>query len=375
MARLRKIKGRYFAYFYDRHRTPREKSFPLRVSLKSAAEKKLRELIRARDESRFDPWSPNPFGGAYRLTYEVAGQAFLGEKAHLRPKTQEAYSLALRGLGALLPTGILLCDVSAKPVRAYVEAAGVTASTQRHRYRHLAVFFRWAVEAGHLDGVDGKTANPMDSVRLPKEQKKVAAFLTPEGLERLLAAVDADFAMKRAEGLARDGQCKWIKDVVLVAVGTGLRLGEVCALRWGAVDLEHRMLTVRSGDDFVTKSGHERAVPLAGDALAVLERLAAQRDASGEGDRRDFVLVMPSGKPLRPNYVSRRFKHYARLAKLPESIRFHSLRHTTASWLTMRGVPLPVTQRILGHSSITVTERYAHLAPEVMHEAMRSTFE
>src|SRR5690606_33878900 len=61
-------------------------------------------------------------------------------------------------------------------------------------------------------------------------------------------------------------------------------------------------------------------------------------------------------------------------AKLPKGVHFHTLRHTTASWLTMRGVPLAVTQAVLGHHSIAVTERYSHLAPDVMKAAMHQAF-
>ncbi|NNE45536.1 MAG: tyrosine-type recombinase/integrase [Rhodothermales bacterium] len=62
------------------------------------------------------------------------------------------------------------------------------------------------------------------------------------------------------------------------------------------------------------------------------------------------------------------------LAMLPENIRFHSLCHTCASWLVQRGVALPVVQAILGHSSIQVTQRYAHLARDVLQSATQSAF-
>ncbi len=160
------------------------------------------------------------------------------------------------------------------------------------------------------------------------------------------------------------------KDLVLLAVGTGLRLGELAALRWSAVDFETGFLTVRSGEGFRTKSGHERAVPLAGDAQEVLLRLSSEREDDLDGP----VVTYGDGRPIVAKYASKRFKRYVRLAKLPEQIRFHSLRHTCASWLVMRGVPLLIVQQILGHSSIQVTERYAHLAPDVMKAAMHQAF-
>lgn len=81
-----------------------------------------------------------------------------------------------------------------------------------------------------------------------------------------------------------------------------------------------------------------------------------------------------AGGPLDPSYASKRFKYYVRASSLPESIRFHSLRHTCASWLVMRGVNLRIVQAVLGRSDIQVTQQYAHLAPDVMKAAIHQAF-
>lgn len=65
---------------------------------------------------------------------------------------------------------------------------------------------------------------------------------------------------------------------------------------------------------------------------------------------------------------------YVREANLSEKYRFHSLRHTCASWLVQRGISLPIVQAILGHRDVRVTQRYAHLAPDVMTSAMQQAF-
>lgn len=162
----------------------------------------------------------------------------------------------------------------------------------------------------------------------------------------------------------------WLADVVRVAVATGLRLGELRYLRWSWVDFETGFITVRRTGDFIPKSGSERSIPMVGDALEVLTRLAAQRTDDVDG----YAFTGTRGGRLNGNHVSRRFKYYVRLAKLPERTRFHSLRHTCASWLVQRGVSLPIVQAILGHSTIRVTQRYAHLAPDVMQAAMQEAF-
>ena len=164
----------------------------------------------------------------------------------------------------------------------------------------------------------------------------------------------ADYELKRREKRALPGQITWLADVVRVAVATGMRLGEVISMRWGWVDFETGFITICNHGDFRTKSGDERPIPMVGDALDVLQRLSAERTDDLDG----LVLAGVGGGSLNPNYVSRRIKYYVRLAKLPEHIRFHSLRHTCASWLVQRGVSLPIVQAILGHSTMRVTQRY-----------------
>jgi site-specific recombinase XerD len=80
--------------------------------------------------------------------------------------------------------------------------------------------------------------------------------------------------------------------------------------------------------------------------------------------RSEFVFPNYSGTQLHRQYLSRRFKHFVREAKLPEVINFHSTRHTAASWLAERGASIEAIRLYLGHSSVRVTERYMHLAPD-----------
>lgn len=86
------------------------------------------------------------------------------------------------------------------------------------------------------------------------------------------------------------------------------------------------------------------------------------------------VFTDRNGKAVRANRVSKRFKAMAEKAELDDRLHFHSLRHTTGSWLAMRGVPIQQIQSILGHSTSRVTERYSHLAPKALDKAMEETF-
>ena len=72
--------------------------------------------------------------------------------------------------------------------------------------------------------------------------------------------------------------------------------------------------------------------------------------------------------------MSKRFLHYVRLAKLPEGLSFHSLRHTYISWMIMAGVPVPVVQKLAGHADLKTTMGYVHLAPDSLRGAVQRVF-
>ncbi|WP_118831056.1 tyrosine-type recombinase/integrase [Salinibacter ruber] len=93
-----------------------------------------------------------------------------------------------------------------------------------------------------------------------------------------------------------------------------------------------------------------------------------------EKEIRDAVFTDRNEKGIRPGRVTKRFEKMARKADLGERIYFHSLRHTTGSWLAVQGVPMQHIQPILSHSDSTVTEKYSHLAPKTHDRAMEETF-
>jgi len=352
MASIRKIKGRYYGYFYDPGRHPARKSVPLRTGLKSAAEKQLRRLEQDYAGGSYDPWVPRKYSQGQTVADAFA--LFLHDRSQLRPKSIEAYTSAVKGLTRRLSPGILLKHVDAGSIRPYMEDSRVAQATQRHRGLHLRVFFNWAKRKGLLDD------NPFDRLELPKAQNKIAEFLTPTQLQKLLTT------MSDAGG----SEITWLTNLVLFAVNTGLRRGELISLTRTSVDLESNIVTVRNTKDFSTKSGHERSIPLSTDSRKILLHLL---DVNSP-EQNSQIFRGPYGRPLTGDYVSKRFKYFVRLAGLSESIRFHSLRHTCASWLVMRGVSIPIVQAIMGHRDFSTTIGYAHLAPDVLQASIDQAF-
>jgi integrase len=154
----------------------------------------------------------------------------------------------------------------------------------------------------------------------------------------------------------------WFRNVVIVAVLTGMRRGEILNLRWSDVDLEKRVIKIESTGNFRTKMGKRRIVPMNPQVLWIIEHL--------DGTTKNEFVFAYNGRRIQERTLSLRFKRLVRQLKLDDKMHFHSLRHTFASWLVQGGATLYEVQRLLGHSSSKVTEIYSHLQPEQMHNTV-----
>jgi len=156
------------------------------------------------------------------------------------------------------------------------------------------------------------------------------------------------------------------KGMVVTAMKTGLRQGELLALRWEDIDLVSGLLRVRRsvtrGVVTVPKSGKGREVPLGDEVLAVLK---AERHLRGP-----LVFCTADGRMFKKNECKHPIWRACKRAGLRQ-ISWHVLRHTFASHLVMRGAAMKVVQELLGHATIEMTNRYSHLSPEVPRDAVR----
>jgi integrase len=210
-------------------------------------------------------------------------------------------------------------------------------------------------------------AHPCGSVKpITTDNTGRVRYLTPDEETRLRAALAARDTTRHARRdaanvwrLAR-GYPAWpthgrypdhLTPIVLVALNTGLRRGEILGLRGADLDLVRAQLTVRGTG---AKSGQTRYVPLNQEALDALR-------AWPTADPKAYVFAgRTAGEPL--DGIKTAWLGVAKAAKLKE-FTFHDLRHTFASKLVMRGVDLNTVRELLGHADITMTLRYAHLAP------------
>ena len=140
--------------------------------------------------------------------------------------------------------------------------------------------------------------------------------------------------------------------MVLLSINTGMRRGEVFNLKWENVNLERAIITI---DGDFSKSGKTRHIPLNTEAFNVLKTWKKERNHP--------TLVFPSKNGRKFNNIKRSWAGLLKEANI-ENFRWHDLRHHFASRLVMSGVDLNTVRELLGHSDMTMTLRYAHLAPE-----------
>ncbi len=152
---------------------------------------------------------------------------------------------------------------------------------------------------------------------------------------------------KRAFNLSVSPQ--WLKDFLIFAIWTGLRLGNIIGLKRRDVNLKNRTVYIER-----TKNGEPLIIPLHDRAFEVLKRRLKVKYLE-----HDYVFTSPEGKPIEPNNLRRSFRIALKRAGI-ENLRIHDPRHTFGTRLAQAGVDLYTIARLLGHKDIRTTQRYAH---------------
>lgn len=215
-------------------------------------------------------------------------------------------------------------------------AAGVAKGTINRQRSCLSKMFNCAIDWGYYGG-----ENPV---------RRVKAYQESPGRVRWLTADEADKLVEKATA--------YLRPIVVTALHTGGRLTEVLRLKWEDIDLERGVLYF---DQTNTKSGKQREIPIDAELAAVLRE--RKRVRSIAGDAREFLFTW-RGKAV--SRLTTAFEKARKRAELGPDVTFHVLRHSFASWYMINGGDLYRLQKYLGHSEITLTQRYAHLSPDYM---------
>jgi integrase/recombinase XerD len=266
----------------------------------------------------------------------------------LAKNTLEAYRRDLRLFAEwLAKQGRSLCAASEPDVLGYLAfrhagGARVRASTQARLASSLKRFYRHALAASLVQ------ADPTIRLDAPKRPPRFPKTLTEGDVEALLAAPDVE----TPAGL-RD------RAMLEMLYATGLRVSELVALKSGEVSLDMGVVRVFG------KGAKERMVPIGEEAVAWLVRyLREARSALLKGRVADAVFVTPRGGPMTRQAFWHLIKRYGARAIPGKHLSPHTLRHAFATHLLNHGADLRVVQLLLGHSDISTTQIYTHVARE-----------
>ncbi len=319
---------------------------------------KLRTAIQAHEQGLL----PQPA----RQTVEQFLNRWLAESAkpRLRPRSFASYAQVIQSHISPHLGRTPLQKLAPQHVQAwlnFVHAGGLSPRTCNYARAILRAALAQALRWGIV------SRNVATLVEAPRVARHEIQPLTPDQARALLMTIRGH----RLEAL------------VTVAIALGLRQGEALGLRWDAVDLDAKVLHVRTSLQRVDKQWHlvepksarsRRTLALPGIAASALRahrvRQLEERLAAGSRWRENgFVFATGVGTPLEPSNVTKAFKALLTKAGIRE-IRFHDLRHTAATFLLAQGVDPRTIMETLGHSQISLTlNTYSHVLPALQRDA------
>jgi integrase len=243
------------------------------------------------------------------------------------------------------PTVLLANEVQ----RVYIEElltslqeAGQEPVTLNATLAFLKMLFKFAVDEGYV------AANPAQRIVPFRETKKSEAvkFWTEDEVERILDKVKP-----------------WWRDAFEFLYQTGLRKGELMNLTWDDVQLKGNPpgITVQAKEDWATKTLKKRVVPLSARAIEILQRQKKSK-------KHKYVFTGAEGNKIHADRIYNALKQALKQLNLEGDV--HQFRHTFASHLVMRGAGIETVSKLLGHSSIEMTMKYAHLAQDHLQTAV-----
>ena len=217
---------------------------------------------------------------------------------------------------------------------------GISAASGNRLLCRIKNMLKKAVDWGYID------SNPAAGIKQAREVVKESGYLEKDEVAALLQACGSR-----------------LRPVLVTAVYTGMRFGELMGLEWRNVDFERGFITLRD-----TKNSETRFVPM---NPAVKEALEDHRRRQAQETGSLVPLVFPNPRTGVPYKELRKgFRKALDDAGITRHIRFHDLRHTAASHLVMAGVDLRTVGKILAHKTAQITLRYAHLAPDFLKGAV-----
>lgn len=304
-----------------------------------------REAKALESKWRSELYQQNAWGKAPQHTFaEVAAEFLLASQ---QKRTLEDIQRRVGRLYDHFGPDIVMEELAGKDVREFIAARqldGVKPATINRELSDLSAMINHAIEQ-----LEWPMSNPVRGRKLKE----------PEGRVRWITHSEADRLVATAK-TQRSGER--LADFILLGLNTGARMNELLKMSWSRVDFNNALLHLEGEDN---KSAKRRSVPLNDAATAALKRRWMW--VSKTCPHSEWVFAKTDGERL--GCIREGFKSACKTARI-KNFRIHDLRHTCASWMVSEGVPLMDVKEVLGHSTIKMTEKYAHLAPHRARDAV-----
>jgi len=280
--------------------------------------------------------------------------------------TQRNYTQALREFGAWHRSERQVdpswTKLQRDDFRAYLRFLGrqnLGRSAIALRFSALRSLYRYLLRRGLVE------ASPIKNLSLPKAEKRLPRFLTPDQVTALLhAPLMLKMEERKGPGRPHDLSVPLRDAAMLEAIySCGLRISEVCGLRVGDIDFREQLVRVRG------KGKKERIVPVGAPALAAIDRYWQSLKPPPTETEPVFLGSGKRGRPVRPQVFAGRFKRYLALAGLDPKLTPHKLRHSYATHLLDNGADLRSVQELLGHAHLVTTQVYTHVSTDRLKKA------
>jgi len=327
---------RWYIYFYDEHGKKHEKVIKLAASPEDAFEaleferRKAfnRYLGRETEEDSKKDATFKDYSKVYFENYVKVKKA--------KPETDKSI------INGLIPFfgSMRMSEVNKFHVDSYIKKIqdrGLKESTINLHLNILRRMFNKAKEWSY-----SIKENPVSGDRL---------FKVPEDDKKVVSEQEYNSILKNAD--------EHLRPILVCLMNTGMRKGEVLSLQWDSVDLKNRVLTIEGDSNKVKKV---KRIPINDDLHDVLKQLSEQRD----GCQNVFIYL---NRPIKS--VESSFKNAIKRAGIKRKITLHYFRHTAGTRMMANGVDAYTVMKILGHSSLKMTEHYLHSVPENLRRAVK----
>ena len=306
-----------------------------RVRRKVGTSKKMAELALKETELRIAKGEFLGVAERKKMTVDDLCDEYLKfSKSNKMPKSHTRDITSIKNLLAEF-SGQLISDISSHALETYMNKRKgmVEPATVNREVSCMKHMFNKAVQWGYLSD------NPIVSVKRFKEPPARIRNLTDAEIYKLLECCSDH-----------------LRSIVITALNTGMRKGEILNLQWSEVDMRNRIITLRK-----TKNNETRTIP-------INDPLHEELRSMGQQSHDQYVFCHENGDPY--DDIKSGFKGALKRAGI-KNFRFHDLRHTFASRLVMAGVDIRTVQELMGHKDIKMTMKYSHLSDAHLRDAVK----